>query len=88
MELGHYSAGDGRQESEAHPSASGGDRARFLRQANQTRRTGKGEHHLTEGRPMMAKGEDAVRILDRYRRLSEPFGTYIEIRDGVGIVEL
>ena len=37
---------------------------------------------------MMAKGEDAVRNLDRYRRLSEPIGTYNDIRNGVGIVEL
>ena len=56
--------------------------------ATQTRRTGKGDHPLTEGRPMLAKGEDAVRIVDRYRRLSEPYGTKIEIRDGVGVIDL
>ena len=37
---------------------------------------------------MMAKGEDAIRILERYRRLSEPLGTYVEIRDSVGVIEL
>jgi hypothetical protein len=58
------------------------------REATQTRRTGNGEHPGTEGRPIMAKGEDAVRILDRYRRLSEPFGTRVEIRDGVGVIEV
>jgi len=58
------------------------------KEASQTRRTGRGNHPFTEGRPLIAKGEDAVRILDRYRQLSEPFGTRIEIRDGVGIIDL
>lgn len=52
------------------------------------RSTGSGAHPLTEGRPLLAQGEDAVRILDRLRRLSEPLGTTIEIRDGVGVIEL
>lgn len=58
------------------------------KEATLRRRTGKGEHPLTEGRPMLAKGEDAFRILDRYRRLSEPFGTRIEIADGIGIIQM
>lgn len=68
-----------------HPVEMGRDSSS---EAKQTRRTGNGEHHNTEGRPMAAKGEDAVRIIDRYRRLSEPLGTTIEIRDGVGVIEL
>lgn len=58
------------------------------KEATQHRRTGKGHHPLTEGRPMLAKGDDAVRIIDRFRRLSEPFGTKIEIRDNVGVIDL
>jgi poly-gamma-glutamate synthesis protein (capsule biosynthesis protein) len=68
-----------------HPVEMGRD---STAEANQTRRTGSGEHPFTEGRPMMAKGDDANRILDRYHRLSEPFGTRIEIRDGIGIIDL
>jgi len=52
------------------------------------RRTGKGEHALTEGRPMLAKGENALRILRRYKDLSEVYGTRIEIQDGVGIIDM
>ncbi len=51
------------------------------------RQTGSGEHPLTEGRPLLAKGEDAIRILERFRRLSEPYGTEIKIVDGVGVIE-
>ncbi|MGO8056546.1 CapA family protein, partial [Rhizobium leguminosarum] len=68
-----------------HPVEMGRDTSPDVKQ---TRRTGKGDHHNTEGRPMVAKGEDAVRIIDRYRRLSEPLGTKIEIRSGVGVIEL
>lgn len=52
------------------------------------RGTGSGEHPLTEGRPMLVKGEDAVRVLERFQRLSAPMGTKIEIRDGVGVIEI
>jgi poly-gamma-glutamate capsule biosynthesis protein CapA/YwtB (metallophosphatase superfamily) len=58
------------------------------KEAMQTRPTGNGDHPFTEGRPLLAKGKDAINILDRYRKLSEPFGTKIEIRDGVGVIEL
>jgi len=37
---------------------------------------------------VMAKGEDAERIIERYRELSKPFGTEITFKDGVGIVEV
>ncbi|MDE1993413.1 MAG: CapA family protein [Rhizobiaceae bacterium] len=56
--------------------------------ANQTRRTGNADHPFTEGRPLIAKGDDANRILDRYRRLSEPFGTKISVDNGVGVIDL
>jgi poly-gamma-glutamate synthesis protein (capsule biosynthesis protein) len=58
------------------------------KEATLVRSVGSGEHSLTEGRPMLAKGEDAVRIIERYRRLSAPLGTEIVIRDGVGIIEI
>jgi poly-gamma-glutamate capsule biosynthesis protein CapA/YwtB (metallophosphatase superfamily) len=58
------------------------------KQAKQTRSTGHGKHLLTEGRPIIAKGEDAGRILDRIKRLSAEYGTNVEIRDGVGYVKL
>ncbi len=57
-------------------------------EATQTRRTGSGAHAFTEGRPMRASGEDAVRILKRYQELSEPFGTKVRIEEGVGIIDL
>jgi poly-gamma-glutamate synthesis protein (capsule biosynthesis protein) len=58
------------------------------KEATLRRSTGNGAHPLTEGRPLLAKGEDAIRILDRFRRLSEPLGTTIDIRDGVGVIEI
>ncbi|MCJ8520924.1 CapA family protein [Rhizobium tarimense] len=58
------------------------------REAQLHRRTGSGEHPLTEGRPMLARGEDAVRILTRYQKLSKAYGTTIDIRDGVGVIDL
>lgn len=56
--------------------------------APQTRRTGKGDHHLTEGRPLRARGEDAVRILERLQRVSSQYGTEIEIVGDEGFVRL
>ena len=58
------------------------------REAKLHRRTGKGEHPLTEGRPMLARGEDAERILTRYQELSAGYGTRIDIRDGIGIIDV
>ena len=50
-------------------------------EVNVTRGTGR---KYAEGRPMIAKGENARRILERLRALSEPFGTIIEIDGDVG----
>ena len=53
-----------------------------------TRTTGKGPEVLTEGRPLLATGEAAQRILQRLQRVSEPFGTDIQIENGVGILRI
>ena len=41
-----------------------------------------------EGRPMPAPPENGKRILERMVRLSTPYGTEIELKDGVGVVNL
>jgi poly-gamma-glutamate synthesis protein (capsule biosynthesis protein) len=38
-------------------------------------------------RPVIAKGQDAKTIIERYAKLSEPFGTEITYQNGVGIVK-
>lgn len=38
------------------------------------------------GRPLMAEGETAQRILDRVAKLSEPFGVKLAVKNGVGII--
>lgn len=68
-----------------HPVQMGRDSDK---EATLRRQTGSGEHPLTEGRPLLATGEDALRILERYKRLSAPLGTEITIRDGVGVIEI
>jgi len=40
------------------------------------------------GRPMPASAEDAQRIIEELARLSEPMGTRIIFRNGIGIVQL
>lgn len=40
------------------------------------------------GRPMLADAALGAKILERLQRLSEPFGTRIRVRDGVGVVEV
>lgn len=40
------------------------------------------------GRPVLARGEIAARILGRMQRLSEPFGTTIRIEGEKGIIEI
>jgi len=45
---------------------------------------GFGEPSWRRGTPERASGEKAEEILGELARLSEPFGTEIEIRDGVG----
>jgi len=37
---------------------------------------------------MLAKGELADKILGIIKKLSEPYGTKITVKDGVGVVEL
>ena len=37
---------------------------------------------------MLAEGEVAAEILERYQHLSQPFGTQVQIEDGVGYVRL
>ena len=59
---------------------------RTAREGHIDRRTGQGEHALTEGRPLLAKGETAERTLDRIRRLSRGFGTEMNLEDGVGVI--
>ncbi|MEE8442352.1 MAG: CapA family protein [Dehalococcoidia bacterium] len=49
---------------------------------------GYGLSRSQQGRPMLAEGEVAQEILERFQRLSEPFGTRVRIEDGVGSLEL
>jgi len=41
-----------------------------------------------QGRPLLAHGELAVKILEDMQRLSAPYGTKIQIKDEVGMVDL
>jgi poly-gamma-glutamate synthesis protein (capsule biosynthesis protein) len=59
---------------------------RLAREGTITRRTGQGEHHLTDGRPLIAQGETAERTLDRIKRLSKNYGTEMAVDNGVGII--
>ncbi len=38
------------------------------------------------GRPVLAGAEVAAETLSRVARLSEPYGTRIDVRDGTGVV--
>ena len=49
---------------------------------------GYGQPVQVRGRPLLANGELAEKIIDDVRRLSEPFGTEITMRRGVGYVRL
>lgn len=49
---------------------------------------GFGRPRPQRGRPGLARGDHALRILQRIQRLSQPYGTAIEILDGLGIVRL
>lgn len=40
------------------------------------------------GRPLLAEPEVSLRVLGRLRELSKPYGTEIEVLDGVGLVKL
>jgi poly-gamma-glutamate synthesis protein (capsule biosynthesis protein) len=48
---------------------------------------GFGEGRTVRGRPLLAEGDLARKILSDVERLSKPFGTAITTRDGVGYVE-
>jgi poly-gamma-glutamate synthesis protein (capsule biosynthesis protein) len=49
---------------------------------------GYGKPRWQQGRPILADGEVAQEILERYQRLSKPFGTNVNIDGNVGIVRL
>lgn len=49
---------------------------------------GFGKPRPQRGRPFLARGEEAVRILRRLQGLSEPFGTAIEIEGEKGIIRI
>ncbi len=49
---------------------------------------GLGERAHQRGRPLLATGEEAVRILDRFAALSQPFGTIVERHGETGRVVL
>lgn len=59
---------------------------RVAKDGSITRGTGQGEHALTDGRPLIAKGESAQRTLARIQRLSSNFGTQVAIEGEVGII--
>ncbi|MBI2873326.1 MAG: CapA family protein [Chloroflexi bacterium] len=48
---------------------------------------GFGRPRPQRGRPVLAEGEVARQALEQITRLSEPFRTRIEVRDGVGVIE-
>ena len=49
---------------------------------------GYGKPRWQQGRPVLADGEVAQEILERYQRLSKPFGTHVDIDGNVGIVRM
>jgi poly-gamma-glutamate synthesis protein (capsule biosynthesis protein) len=49
---------------------------------------GYGKPRTVRGRPMLAKGELAEKIIGDLQRLSQPFETEIIFEDGIGIVRL
>jgi poly-gamma-glutamate synthesis protein (capsule biosynthesis protein) len=49
---------------------------------------GFGRPRPQRGRPLLAEGEVANRVIERVTRLSRRYGTRISNRDGVGIIEL
>jgi poly-gamma-glutamate synthesis protein (capsule biosynthesis protein) len=49
---------------------------------------GYGKPRWQQGRPMLAEGEVASEILERYQRLSKPFGTTVQIDGTIGYVRL
>lgn len=49
---------------------------------------GFGKPRTVRGRPLLADRELSLKILEDLKRVSQPFGTTIEIEDGVGIIKL
>jgi poly-gamma-glutamate synthesis protein (capsule biosynthesis protein) len=49
---------------------------------------GFGRPRPQRGRPVLAEGEVAARVLERVIRLSQRYDTKIVVRDGVGIIEV
>ena len=49
---------------------------------------GFGRPRPQRGRPVLADGEVANRVLDRVTRLSKRYGTKVAVRNGVGMIEL
>jgi len=49
---------------------------------------GFGRPRPQRGRPLLAEGEVANRVVERVTRLSRRYGTKIINRDGVGVIEL
>jgi hypothetical protein len=47
---------------------------------------GAGLPRSQSGRPLLAGGKDAAQTLERIRRLSEPFGTELEIQGEIGVL--
>jgi poly-gamma-glutamate capsule biosynthesis protein CapA/YwtB (metallophosphatase superfamily) len=52
------------------------------------REVGRGPHPYLDGRPLMASGANAQKILERMQKLSATYGTNIEIKDGIGIARI
>jgi poly-gamma-glutamate synthesis protein (capsule biosynthesis protein) len=49
---------------------------------------GFGKPRPQRGRPVLAEGELANRVIERVTRLSRRYGTKISNHDGVGVIEL
>jgi poly-gamma-glutamate synthesis protein (capsule biosynthesis protein) len=41
-----------------------------------------------QGRPLLAEGEVAERVLERFQRRSQPFGTEIKIEGNLGLIQV
>jgi poly-gamma-glutamate synthesis protein (capsule biosynthesis protein) len=49
---------------------------------------GLGAPRSQSGRPMLAEGDGARETLERFRRLSEPFKTKVDVQGDVGVLQL
>ena len=49
---------------------------------------GHGKSRQDRGRPLLAGPEMGAKIIEKLRRLSEPYGTTIEFQDGIGVVKI